>query len=496
MAENYGFTMNMSGDAAKKLKELGVTITETKKKSEDTAKSMGTEFGKVGHSLKEMAAAFSVGSLAVAGIEKVFDGFKEILNESSKAYQEHIKNLTLMKFAIEDVAKEGGGAFEKLSETAEKATLFAPDKVMAAERYLSQIGLTSTAIDEIIPKLQDFAIASGLDIEEAAKIMARGVMGNQKAVRMYGIEVSKTATAEENLNKIMGALEKRHGAQEEYLKTGVGQLQKLNVDLEKQNEILGKTTIGWDFFWAKVKMGSGRTLAAFFGGLGEVNAEETKQNAEKKVEKILKNKNYGASFVTETYKKAKPYLATYKKEGALGVRKMSVGGESEENIKNVLLYLKMTESFRSMAESGEKIRKDSELAEQDEEKKQERLQKIKELQLDYAKTNEKLNDDKWLNKVLDAKEDELKMQKDLNELKKLGAGIDKSLLDSAYKSSGLTGPSGGLAAAKVININIDTVQKNEVTATDQRAYLDTSKQAVEVIVRELNNISLNSASTM
>lgn len=498
MPEEYGFSIKMTGDAAKKLAELGVTITQTSRKAEKSGKGMSGIFGEITREVKSMASAFAVGSLAVAGIEKVYEGVTEIMKESSKEYLDGIKNFEKLRFAIEDVAKEGTTSFEKLIDTASKSKLFSDDSIMNAARYFSQIGLTSGAIDEILPKLQDFAIATGMDMEEAAQTMSKGILGNAKAVRMYGIDVAKTATAEQNLSKIMEALEKRHGAQESYMKTAAGQIQKLNVDLEKQAEIIGKTTTGWDIFWLKLKKGTGYAMATMFGGKGEIDAASQKAKAEEQVAEILSKGGYAQPAL---YKKAaeefNKYRGAIEKYGDKGIHLFTASEEEAvEAFKYIELYKKITEHYQNIGKSSEKIRKDSELAESDMEKRQENLVKIRELQLKYAADIAKLNEDTKLNKLLEIEADRLEIQKDLNELKKLGGAVDQSLLKSAYQSSLFTGPTGGLSAAKVVNINIDTVQKNDVTATDKRDFLDTSKQAVEVIIRELNNIALSQSATM
>jgi len=59
--------------------------------------------------------------------------------------------------------------------------------------------------------------------------------------------------------------------------------------------------------------------------------------------------------------------------------------------------------------------------------------------------------------------------------------------DSAINTSALSGARGGLGEAKVINIRIDTMQRVEVK--DGKGWKDASQNAIEVLVRTLNNMS-------
>ena len=82
----------------------------------------------------------------------------------------------------------------------------------------------------------------------------------------------------------------------------------------------------------------------------------------------------------------------------------------------------------------------------------------------------------------------------LSELEKSGK-IDKSQLEKAStKTSELSGAKGGLGEAKVINIKIDTMQKNDVK--NVKDFESVSGQALEGLIRVLNNIVYSNSTTM
>jgi hypothetical protein len=74
-----------------------------------------------------------------------------------------------------------------------------------------------------------------------------------------------------------------------------------------------------------------------------------------------------------------------------------------------------------------------------------------------------------------------------------GGGSGHAVKDSAINTSALGGGKGGLGEAKVINIKIDTMQK--VITTDNKELKRRGQDAVEVMLRTLNNIAYSQSST-
>jgi hypothetical protein len=74
-----------------------------------------------------------------------------------------------------------------------------------------------------------------------------------------------------------------------------------------------------------------------------------------------------------------------------------------------------------------------------------------------------------------------------------GRGGGGAVGDNAVNTSQLSGAKGGLGEAKVINIHIDTMQK--VTTLDNRDLKSRGQDAVEVMLRALNNIAYSQSSS-
>jgi DNA repair exonuclease SbcCD ATPase subunit len=75
-----------------------------------------------------------------------------------------------------------------------------------------------------------------------------------------------------------------------------------------------------------------------------------------------------------------------------------------------------------------------------------------------------------------------------------GVGGKTNIGQDAINTSNLSGASGGLGQAKVINIHIDTMQK--VTTNDNKELKTKGQDAVEVMVRAVNNLAYSQGGTM
>jgi hypothetical protein len=71
-----------------------------------------------------------------------------------------------------------------------------------------------------------------------------------------------------------------------------------------------------------------------------------------------------------------------------------------------------------------------------------------------------------------------------------GGGHDQA---NAINTAALGGARGGLGEAKVINIKIDTMQK--IVTSDNKQLKARGQDAVEVMLRTLNNIAYSQSST-
>jgi hypothetical protein len=72
-------------------------------------------------------------------------------------------------------------------------------------------------------------------------------------------------------------------------------------------------------------------------------------------------------------------------------------------------------------------------------------------------------------------------------------GLGSGIANNAYNTAALAGARGGLGEAKVINIKIDTMQK--IVTSDNKQLKARGQDAVEVMLRTLNNVAYSQSST-
>lgn len=114
--------------------------------------------------------------------------------------------------------KDNEGAYRRLSTMAgelQKKTLFDDDSTKSAMGMLAQLGMTERQIKMLIPLVQDFAQAQGVDLDSAAKLIAKSVGSSTNAMKRYGVEIEGAAGSMERAESMAAALNKMVGGQAE-----------------------------------------------------------------------------------------------------------------------------------------------------------------------------------------------------------------------------------------------------------------------------------------
>jgi hypothetical protein len=179
-----------------------------------------------------IAAAFSIQAIA------------QFSKASIEAFLEQEKSIEQLRFAVINLGGESEAVFERLirqSNEIQKISIFGDDAIQNAQAALASFGLTGRQIEQLIPKLADFATVTGVNITDAAQKVGAGLQGAGREFKKFGIDVSATNTPMENLTRIMTGLSGQAGAAEARTKTLAGQLEQLrNRSGDLQDEIGSK----------------------------------------------------------------------------------------------------------------------------------------------------------------------------------------------------------------------------------------------------------------
>ncbi|MGB3073918.1 MAG: hypothetical protein WBB36_01285, partial [Chitinophagales bacterium] len=232
-ADVSDLTAKVSQIEASMRKAEGAAISAGKKTGDsfkDAAKSVESS-----SSVFSKVAAFIVSALAV---ERVIAFGKE----SVKAFQEAELNAQKLKSAV---SANGGlqADFENLikqSQELQKVTVFSDDSIQQAQTLALQFGLTSEQVHGLIPLITDFASATGQDLNSALSAVLRGVEGNAKALKIYGIQVDSSKGKAENFASIQEQITKKFAGQAQVIgETSAGALAKLGNVYDDLKERIG-----------------------------------------------------------------------------------------------------------------------------------------------------------------------------------------------------------------------------------------------------------------
>jgi hypothetical protein len=123
----------------------------------------------------------------------------------------------------------------------QRTTLFGDEDTINAQAFLASMGLEENAIKRLIPLTQDFATTQGIDLGNAAKLVAKSVGSSTNALTRYGITIEGAVGSSERLESAITALNKQVGGQAvAAAQVGTGSLTQLKNAVNDLKENLGE----------------------------------------------------------------------------------------------------------------------------------------------------------------------------------------------------------------------------------------------------------------
>ncbi len=139
---------------------------------------------------------------------------------SIRAYMGHEKALALLNAQLKHtpgVAASATKAFEAQAEALGKLRGFEVDESLAADTTLLRFKLTQQQVQRLLPVIQDYSRATGVDLTTAAQKVGLAVLGNARALKAVGIEYKVTTVHQDAVKARFAALllsyEKDHKGQ-------------------------------------------------------------------------------------------------------------------------------------------------------------------------------------------------------------------------------------------------------------------------------------------
>ncbi len=175
-----------------------------------------------------VAAAFAT--------EKVFEWAKEAIH----AFEEAEKATYQLKFAVEQLNKEGDKAFGRLVEQSEELSdnlnnMFTPKQIQTADAMLARIGLTADQIKKLNPVMVNMALNTGKSLEEVATSLDQAFSTGRTTslAKNFGIFMKGTGDQIKDVNNFLQSTKSYASASAE----------ALSLEASKAQQAAGKTEI-------------------------------------------------------------------------------------------------------------------------------------------------------------------------------------------------------------------------------------------------------------
>lgn len=199
-----------------------------------TLAKVGKETEKLGASTAKMNAAsrlIGAGAIVAFGVASV------------KAYADAEKSQIKLEEAYRKfpaIASVNISSMRALNDAIQAKTGTDNDDLAASEAKLAMYNLTGEQIQKLIPIVNDYAVANGIGVTEAAGKVGKAMMGNAKALKDIGINFKSTGDKAKDFQTIYDALNSKVGGAGEAFGAGTeGQLKILAASFQDLQEEVG-----------------------------------------------------------------------------------------------------------------------------------------------------------------------------------------------------------------------------------------------------------------
>jgi hypothetical protein len=223
------------------------------------------QLGKAEKSTDRLAAKATVYGTAIATAGAVAAvGFYKLAQASEEAELQSRK-LDNSISGSGQTFTDSGNKLRDLAGALQQKTAADGDAIIGAESLLVQFGLTEDQILSLTPLIVDLSRKMGVDLDTAAKSVAKATTGNTTALRKMGVQVDATKAKVDPFTATLDAVTKAAGgfATQEG-KTFNGQLEILRNNLGDLGESVGKGAVS-------VFSGLAGGAASAARGLNDVN---------------------------------------------------------------------------------------------------------------------------------------------------------------------------------------------------------------------------------
>lgn len=196
------------------------------------------------HKISDFGKEIALTLTAAFGATSIIDFGKE----SVEAFLDAEKNANKLSFAVKNIANGSDGAVDMLlkqSAELQEKSIFSDDDIQVAQTALVQYGLTTDAVEKLIPKVIDLATAQGTDLGSATDTVIKALSGQTKGLKEVGLNFDDTGSKTENYNVLLEKLDKFQGAANASLETNAGKLARVKNAWDDVKETVGEWLVNY-----------------------------------------------------------------------------------------------------------------------------------------------------------------------------------------------------------------------------------------------------------
>ena len=193
------------------------------------------------------------GFLSAEAVMQLFYKLKGLVTECVYAFDQETTSIARLRL---EVGKSADNLVE-FAKQQQAVTRYSRDQIVAVELTLGQYVKSEEQIKRLIPAIENFATATGRDVQTAAMLFVRSMMSNTDSLGRMHLGITGTANSQERINSILEKSNQLWGGQAEAVaKLGLGPLVVLKNQLDDMKSSIGEKFLPYivDFVqWFKEK---------------------------------------------------------------------------------------------------------------------------------------------------------------------------------------------------------------------------------------------------
>jgi hypothetical protein len=234
-----------ANEAADKMKRLGYEVPAGLQKLADETKNASVETDSLGLSFTKFVGGLVTAQAILGAIKGVFNAFTGEISSSikaagdaEKAHVQLVAALRAQGTAVPSVIT----AFQGYATALQKTTIYQDDAVESAAALLVTIGnVMPRDMEKALKATTNLASGLGIDLDSAARTVAKAAEGNTTALRKVGVVMDDTKGKTHDFGQVLDAITAKFGGQAEAIAgTYQGRLAQLGNTWNNVEESIGR----------------------------------------------------------------------------------------------------------------------------------------------------------------------------------------------------------------------------------------------------------------